>query len=102
MDNRGVRKRRSKGLKEPQTGALSGSPSARESRLQVAPESTSQPATQPSTPLMPTPMSPMKKFADAQFTAQHNNSVHCVFFANPKGGSTSTVHEQQQQWQSQQ
>ncbi|KAG9322391.1 hypothetical protein KVV02_005274 [Mortierella alpina] len=75
-DNRGVRRRRSKGLKEPQTGALSGSPSARERRLQVAPESTSQPATQPSTPSMPTPMSPMKKFADAQFTAQHNNSVH--------------------------
>ncbi|CAO3574007.1 unnamed protein product [Mortierella alpina] len=76
MDNRAVRRRRSKGLKETRTEASSASPSAKERSLQVAPESTSQPTTQPSTPSMKTSMSPMKKFADARFTAQHNNSVH--------------------------
>ncbi|KAF9951462.1 hypothetical protein BGZ72_007026, partial [Mortierella alpina] len=76
MSNRAVRRRRSKGLKDSQTGALSASPCARESSLQVTPESASQPDTQPSTPSMSKPLSPMKKFVDSRFAAQHNNSVH--------------------------
>ncbi|KAF9570741.1 hypothetical protein EC968_001426 [Mortierella alpina] len=76
IDNSGVRRQRSKGLKESQTGVLASSPSAKDSSLQVASESTSQPTTQPSTPSMPTPLSPMKKNADARFAVQHSNFVH--------------------------
>ncbi|KAF9291459.1 hypothetical protein BGZ68_003879 [Mortierella alpina] len=76
-DSRVVRRRRSKGLKEPQTGALPASPSARECSAQITPESISQPTTQPSTPTVATPLSPLKKFVDSRSTAaQRNNSVH--------------------------